>query len=71
MNTDNQELSHLPDQDTMTVSSDDQGTRTVSSDELHGMQLLSRDDTLPSPKSGITAADDSDTLLDIESEIVK
>jgi hypothetical protein len=55
----------------MTVSSDDQGTRTVSSDELHGMQLLSRDDTLPSPKSGITAADDSDTLLDIESEIVK
>jgi len=27
------------------------------------MQLLSRDDTLPSQKSEITAADDSDTLL--------
>jgi hypothetical protein len=71
MNTDNQELSHLPDQDTRTVSSDDQDTRTVSSDELHGMQLLSRDDTLPSPKSGITAADDSDTLLIIDIDIVK
>jgi hypothetical protein len=30
---------------------------TASSDELHGMQLLYRDDTLPCPKSGITAAD--------------
>ena len=55
------ELSHLPDQD----------ARTVSSDELHGMQLLYRDDSLPCPKSGITAADDSDTLLVIDTDIDK
>jgi hypothetical protein len=61
MNTDNMELSHRPDQD----------TRTVSSDELHGMQLLSSDSTLPSPKSGITAADDSDTSLVIDTDIVQ